>query len=66
MWEIDPVCGRLGWTYICHAWPGLSLISGGYLGDILISGGYLGDIRKYYRDILGYGTLIWPQGLGQS
>ena len=49
----SPVCGS--WTYICHARPILSLISGGYQGDI----------RKYYRDILGYRTLIWPRGLGQ-
>ena len=49
------VCGRLRWTYICHARLILSLISGGYQEDI----------RKYYRDILGYRTLIWPPGLGQ-
>ena len=41
-------------------------ISGGYLGDIwVISGGYLGDIRKYYRDILRYRTLIWPRDLAE-
>ena len=47
------VCGRLPWTYICHTRPILRLISGGYQGDI----------RKYYRDILRYRTLIWPRGL---
>ena len=29
-------------------------------------GGYQGDIRKYHRHILGYRTLIWPQGLKRS
>ena len=48
------VCGRLPWTYICHARPILRLISGGYQGDI----------RKYYRDILRYRTLICPRGTG--
>ena len=50
----SPVCGRLRWTYICHARPILSLISGGYQGDI----------RKYYRDIRGYRSLIWPLATG--